>query len=204
MGSIVPLSRSYSVRGGAPHVDRVDTDIFRLQYFAACMDCSFCHDVCCQFGVDVDEANVERLLAIADRLEPVVGYPRSQWFTDAPKGDPDFPSGAYRRTRVVDGACVFRARTARGCLIHSFAIAEGVDFHDIKPLVSALFPLTFDGGLLKGSTEAVDRSLACSGPGPTLYRGARGDAAHYFGPALIAELDAIEAAAAQEPRRAAG
>jgi len=38
----------------------------------------------------------------------------------------------------------------------------------------------------------LDDELVCRGPGQTLYQSARGDVAYYFGPELVAELDAIE------------
>jgi hypothetical protein len=60
-------------------------------------------------------------------------------------------------------------------------------------MVSALFPVTFDDGLLHASTEARDGTLVCGGQGPSLYRGARAELLHYFGESLVSELDALEA-----------
>jgi len=70
---------------------------------------------------------------------------------------------------------------------------RGIDYHDVKPMVSALFPLTFDYGLLHPSNEIVDRSLQCIDDGPTLYRGVRDEVTWYFGPDLVVELDRFEA-----------
>jgi hypothetical protein len=81
-------------------------------------------------------------------------------------------------------------------MIHSYAIERGLDYHDLKPMVSALFPATFDDGLLHPSNEIVDRSLQCIDDGPTVYRGIRSEIAWYFGEALVAELDALEASPA--------
>jgi hypothetical protein len=58
-------------------------------------------------------------------------------------------------------------------------------------MVSILFPVTFDYGVLGASSEAVDRSLVCAGSGPTLYEGTRGELAYYFGDALVPELDTM-------------
>ena len=157
-----------------------------------CMDCSYCFDSCCAYGVDVDVANVARLDAHREELEAFTGIPRDRWFTDRWTDDPEFPGGRHTRTRVEGGACVFRNRSGRGCLIHSYAASRRVDYHELKPMVSVLFPVTFDGGLLHASSEIEDRSLQCYGDGPTVYRGVRGEIAWYFGPCLVQELDGLE------------
>ncbi len=190
---IRPFARSYPTRWGAPAVDRVDTAIFTRRYFMACMDCTYCFDSCCQYGVDVDAENVARLEARAADVEAFTGVPRSQWLTGEWVDDPELPGGRYTRTRVAGGACVFRNRKGRGCMLHSYALDRGIDYHEVKPMVSALFPLTFDGGLLHPSTEIADRSLRCIDDGPTLYRGVRSEVEWYFGPELVGELDALEA-----------
>jgi hypothetical protein len=190
---IRPLSRSYACRWGVPVIDRVDTAIFRHTYFVECMQCTYCHDSCCQYGVDVDADNVTRLEQRADEIERFTGVPRDRWFTGEWKSDPEFPSGRHTRTRVEGGACVFRNRMGRGCTIHSFALASGTDYHELKPMVSVLFPITFDEGLLHPSTEIEDRSLQCYADGPTLYRGVRGEISWYFGPWLVDELDELDA-----------
>jgi hypothetical protein len=105
--------------------------------------------------------------------------------------DADFPGGAATRTAVVDGRCVFRKRNARGCALHGFALERGEDYHAIKPMVSALFPVTFGGGTLLCSEELVEGSLVCGGEGPTAYEMARGELRYYFGDAFVAELDLL-------------
>jgi hypothetical protein len=157
-----------------------------------CMECSYCFDSCCAFGVDVDATNVARLDAHREGLEAFTGIPRARWFADGWTEDPEFPGGRHTRTRVEGGACVFRNRRGRGCLIHSYAASRGLDYHELKPMVSVLFPVTFDGGLLHASSEIEDRSLQCYGDGPTVYRGVREEIAWYFGRELVGELDALE------------
>ena len=195
---IHPLSRPYASRWGAPVVDRVDPAIFRKRYFVQCMQCTYCFDSCCQYGVDVDVTNVARLEAVADDLEAYTGVPRDRWFTGEWTADAEMPGGKNTRTRVEGGACVFRNRAGRGCMIHSFALARGRDYHELKPMVSILFPITFDYGLLHPSNEIEDRSLQCIDDGPSLYRGVRDEIAWYFGDALVSELDALEAHALAE------
>jgi hypothetical protein len=173
-------------------VARVDTAIFVHRYFMRCMDCSYCFDSCCQYGVDVDATNVERLRAHVPELERYTGVPAARWFSDEWTQDAEFPGGRHTRTRVEDGACVFRSRKGRGCMIHSYALERGIDYHQLKPMVSALFPVTFDDGLLHSSNEIIDRSLQCIDDGPTVYRGIRHEIAWYFGAELVEELDRLE------------
>jgi hypothetical protein len=195
------LSRSYAARWGVPVVDRVETAIFVHTYFAHCMQCSYCHDSCCSYGVDVDASNVARLEARAADIEAYTGIAKEGWFSGQWTEDPEFPGGRHTRTRILDGACVFRNPAARGCMLHSFALARGVDYHELKPMVSVLFPITFDEGLLHPSNEIGDRSLQCYNDGPTLYRGVRGEVSWYFGHSLVAELDELERVELADPRK---
>lgn len=192
-GETLPLLRPYTARPGTPTVDRVEIDIFRESYFRDCLDCTFCHDSCCQYGACVGRAKVEAILARADELEPLIGRPRDEWFQDWWEPDEGFPGGAYTRTQVTDGACVFLNRRGRGCLLHSFALEKGLPVHDIKPMVCNTFPVEIWDRVLVVPVEVEDRSLVCVGQGPSLYRSARPDLEAYFGPEMVAELDALEA-----------
>jgi len=189
---IRPLTQQYPSRWGAPLVDRVDTAIFVRTYFVHCMQCGYCGDSCCQYGADIDADNVARVEAHAEKLERLTGVPRQAWWTGQWNEDLEFPGGRQTRTAVKDGACVFRNRRGRGCLLHSFALEEGIDYHELKPMVASLFPVTFDRGLLHPSNEIHDRSLQCIDDGPTLYQGVRGEIGWYFGNRLLAELDELE------------
>jgi Fe-S-cluster containining protein len=186
---ILPLSRPYHSRHGVPVLTEFDTNMFSLRYFARCMSCTFCQDQCCTYGVDVDVDNVERILAVAEELEVFTETRRETWFTGEVTSDPEFPGNGYTRTAVNGSRCVFLDQVSRGCKLHRFCDASGRDYHDLKPMVSTLFPLTFDEGLLHASDEAVDGSLACVGPGPSVYEGGRDELRYYFGDALVAELD---------------
>lgn len=189
---MIPLSRPYASRHGVPVLERVDPAIFTLRYFSACLQCTFCHDACCEHGVDISGEEVGRVLAHADALEVRVGVPRAEWFVEGWSADAEFPSGRHTRTRVRDGACVFLDRRSRGCHLHAFALAAGADYHDVKPMVSALFPITFDQGALLPSEELRDGRLVCSGVGPTLFSAVKGELAWYFGQALVDELAALQ------------
>jgi hypothetical protein len=187
--NVVSLSTSYPCHMGGPILHAVDRRIFSLRYFQNCMSCSFCHDACCRHGVDIDMDNVARLKSVHGRFPALVGVPEAEWFTTEVIADAEFPSGHHVRTQVRDGGCVFLDRKSRGCLIHRFALEEGLDYHSLKPMVSILFPLTFEHGVLVASAEALDGTLICGGQGPSCYDGARGELGYYFGEALTRELD---------------
>ena len=155
------------------------------------MACHFCADACCQHGVDVSVVERDRILSRADELEAVVGRPRESWFEDDVEIDADFPGGGATRTRVVDGRCVFIQRDSRGCALHALSLERGEDYHDLKPMVSALFPVTFGDGVLQPADELVDGTLVCAPDGPTAYEMARVELSYYFGPALVRELDRL-------------
>lgn len=192
MVQILPLSRPYTCRLGAPTLERVDDAIFHLAYFADCPACRTCGDQCCSWGVDVDADNMARLLDHAGALEQRTGVPRERWFEPRVDEDPDFPSGRVGRTRAENGGCVFLRRPDRGCHIHAYALESGLDVYALKPMVSSLFPLSFSAGTLFASDEAEEGSLACAGSGASLYRGSRAVLEDLFGAELVRELDGLE------------
>lgn len=188
------LSRPYCARFGAPVIRRVDPAVFTARYFARCLSCGFCRDACCDHGVDVDIANVGRILAQSEAIARRVGVPSTGWFDPEMVDDPDAPGGAMLRTRAEGGRCVFRSRTGRGCELHAYAVDTGQDYHELKPMVSTLFPITFADGVLCLSEELVDGTLVCGGNGPTAYEAVREELEYYFGREFVEELDALAAA----------
>lgn len=193
MSDLIPLSRAYTAIAGAPTISAVERGIFERRYFARCMACGFCADSCCAHGVDVDAPVEAALLAEAPAIERHTGVPVREWFRGPAVPDEDAPGGTLRRTAVRDGYCVFHTPGGRGCMLHSYAIARGRDYHALKPMVSTLFPVTFGSGTLLVSDELEDGSLVCSATGPTAYEAARDELAYYFGSSLVNELDAISA-----------
>jgi hypothetical protein len=191
MTVLVALSRPYPCRDGGPVLRQVERRIFVLRYFRDCMACGFCADACCAHGVDVDVENVARIRALPEDFRRRIAAPADAWFTADIVADAEFPGGAHVRTAVIDGACVFRSRAGRGCLLHSYALDSGMDYHAIKPLVSTLFPVTFEQGVLAAASEMAAGGFTCAGEGPTLYEGARNELLHYFGAGLVAELDRL-------------
>jgi hypothetical protein len=189
--SIVALSRAYPSVFAAPVIHAIDPEIFQYRYFTHCMSCNFCGDACCSYGVDIDVENIARLNALGEDFAAYVGTPREAWFTSDIAPDPEFPGGAHARTQTAGGACVFLDSDKRGCKIHAYCLANGIDYHQLKPMISTLFPITFEEGVLTAASELPDGELICAGQGPTLYEGVRGELAFYFGKNFVGELDAI-------------
>jgi hypothetical protein len=187
---IVLLSRPYLNRHDVPIIERVDTAVFERTFLP---QCATCNGSCCAFGVCVDFENIRRIEAWAPQLEQYVGIVWDRWFTGESIPDPEYPAGGYRRTQVIGGACVFLDRNGSGgCLLHAFCLKQGMDHHLLKPMLSSLFPVTAEAGLLRPATEVADDSLACLAEGITLYRGGRDDLLYYYGSDLIRELDRLE------------
>ncbi len=190
--TIAELGRPYCCRFGGPTLHEVDTSIFRGRYFSDCMRCGFCHDACCSFGADVDRATFERMSAHASALESFAGVPKERWVEAGFQKDDEYVGGAFTRTRVEDERCVFLNRKGRGCLIHAFCIQAGLDYHELKPMICSLFPLTWDKGRLFCAVEVREKTLPCVDQGPSVYRGVRDELRHYFGDELVTALDLIE------------
>lgn len=188
--TIIPLSRTYPNHHGVPAIDRVAAAIFSTTYRCDFADPT-CADACCSHGVNVDIEERQRILARATELEAFLGIPQQEWFDSIECIDIDAPGGRYVRTKVITGGCVFLDRLARGCRLHAYALAAGRDYHEFKPMLSALFPVTVEGGLLRPALEVLDRSLFCHGNGTPLYAGTRADLGYYYGPALLVELDEL-------------
>lgn len=188
---MIALANEYPCVLGAPVLRAVDPAIFIYRYFTHCMACTFCGDACCSYGVDIDVENIARINALGDDFAAYVGAPREKWFSRRTWKDHEFPGGANGRTRTANGACVFLDREKRGCKIHAYCLKNGIDYHLLKPLVSVLFPLTFEEGALVPAGEVTDKSLVCAGAGPSLYDGVRDELTYYFGRTCTEELDAI-------------
>ncbi|OQA05951.1 MAG: hypothetical protein BWY66_02145 [bacterium ADurb.Bin374] len=191
---IFQLSTRYPSRYAVPVVSTVDSEVFEKRSFGNCLECGFCHDSCCSYGVDVDALNGRRIMQHADQIRDFTGINPKDFFQPTSVDDPEFPGGSFVRTMTVGERCIFLNREGgkRGCLLHSFCLQQGIDYHEIKPMVSCLFPVTFDDGLLHAMDEVIDRSLVCLDQGPTLYRSSRDELKYYFGTGLIAELDTLE------------
>ena len=191
---IIPLSRKYPSIFGVPVLDRFDSEIFRFSSVSDCMNCRFCEDSCCFYGVDVDLLNYQRILEHAERIEQFSGLKAADFFGPIFHPDPEFPGGSYVRTNTVNKKCVFLKSKPgeRGCFLHDYCLRNHLDYHQLKPMVSTLFPLTFDEGLLHAMDEVEDATLVCLDQGKPIFRTARAELRYYFGEELVTELDSHE------------
>lgn len=192
--SVIDLGEDFVSCFGGTAIRYIDANIFRFKYYKNCYCCGYCKDECCSYGVDVDIENVNRLLAYADRLEAYAGINRERWFDAEVVCDSEYAGGAYRRTRVVDGKCIFLNREQNGCRIHSFCIDNLIDFHSLKPVVSCLFPVTFDRKILRPSEEVETAELVCLSDCGSLYEGVRNDLGFYFGEKFLSIMDSLSMA----------
>lgn len=193
---VIKLKNSYPSIHGLPVIHSVDTDIFEYTYFMKCMECTFCKDQCCEWGADIDMQNVERVMKYKDELEQFTGITSEKWFDESEKKwDAEYPGGDYMRTTYDEEKdyCIFLNTKGRGCMLHSFALHKGIDYHEIKPFFCSMFPVTYMDGVLMTPEEIDENLTACLGEGPTLYQGSRDELKYYFGEGLVAELDAAEA-----------
>jgi Fe-S-cluster containining protein len=186
------LRQPYPSRHGKPILDRVNTDIFIKTYFMQCLQCTFCNDACCTYGVDVAIDEARRIEEHGDALARYTQVPRERWFDGSFAADPDFPGQGYTQTSIGPRGCIFLNPTGRSCMVHAFCLQNGMDYHDLKPMVCCLFPVTFSEGLLAPSIDVDDQSLICLNQGVSLYSGAREELRYYFGDELVAELDALQ------------
>ena len=192
LGFTMPLSRSYAAREGSPVLTHVAPRIFTLTYFQPCMECTFCNDQCCSYGVAVDLPNKARIMEHAAGIRPYTTGAEADWWLDNVCDDPDFPGSRALDTKVVGRGCAFLRPNGRGCGIHAYCLERGIDYHDLKPIYCSLFPLTVDASYLVPSCEVDEKSLKCVDRGTSIYRGSRPEVLFYFGEELVAELDALE------------
>ena len=201
---IIKLKKSYSSIHGLPVIHSVDTEIFIRTYYMHCMQCIFCNDQCCSYGADIDMLNVNRILEHKEGLEEFTNIKSEKWFYPKKrKWDHEYPGHDYTRISKKDDACIFLNRNGRGCMLHSYALEKGFDFHTIKPFFCTIFPVTFNEGVLVIPEEVEEKSLACLGSGPTLYQGAREEIRYYFGDEIVTELDEIAEEFTRENKKSA-
>jgi Fe-S-cluster containining protein len=170
-------------------ISEVDEEIFRKKYFAHCLSHPFCRDICCSYGCQIDMAEVNRILAYAGQLEAKFGIPASQWFEEEVIKDADYPSGEAVRTKIHRGKCAFHDHEVLGCGLHRFATQEGMDQHLIKPMICALFPVTWEKGHLFVSSFLDE--LPCRDQGVPIFEAQKDELRVYFGEDLVSELEQI-------------
>jgi hypothetical protein len=194
-----------------PRFRKAQRDIFVVRVTPDCMThaCKLLKehgreklDACCQYGVDVDLSERDGILAHADEIRAILRPEvRDQpWFKDQVEHDPDFPSGAFVRTRTHDDRCIFLAQDQRGCAVHRASIEGGWDFHGIKPHVCRLFPLSYDQDSIVLSDDYADYSCSLDASAPSVYRVGRDTLGAIFGDDLVRALDDAEARVLGRPK----
>ena len=176
---IIPLSQEY--RSSSMAIAFVHRGIFLNMYFARCLECNFCHDWCCSFGADIDIQNVARIQQQKEEILPFVRPPEGEWFEADYSYYEEYVGSQYTRINPQGPRCVFISKDQRGCGLHRYAISKQIDYHEIKPLVCILFPLSFGEGILSTAPELDDNSLVCAGSGYSVYQSMRGELEYYFG-----------------------
>ena len=188
--NILPLRKEYIADPMA--ISFVHRDIFLKQYFAHCLQCNFCQDWCCSFGADIDIGNVEKIQEQKEEILPFVRPPEGEWFEADYTYYEEYAGSQYTRINPQGPRCAFISKDQRGCGLHRYALSKQMDYHEIKPLVCILFPLSFGEGILSTAPELDDNSLVCSGSGYSAYQAMRSELEFYFGHGFLEELDSIE------------
>lgn len=158
-------------------------------------------EACCQYGVDVDVSERDRILEHAGQIRSILSpaVRDEPWFSTEEKLDPDFPSGRYVRSLRHGEGCLFLQHDQRGCAIHRASIEGGWDFHGVKPHVCRLFPLSYDDESIVLSDDYADYSCSLDADAPSVYRVGRETLSAVFGEKLVAAMDATEARVLAEP-----
>ena len=107
-------------------------------------------------------------------------------------------SATFTRADGTTG-CVFLAHDRRGCAIHRAALEGGWDFHQVKPHICRLFPMSYEDDTICISDDFEDYDCADASGAPSLYRVARDTLAAVFGLELVAALDRVEAEVGAPP-----
>jgi Fe-S-cluster containining protein len=186
-----------------PRFQRASIEVFTRKVVADCMEhrCTLVDshrvklDACCQYGVDVTMPERDNIVRRTGEIRALLRVDQP-WFHTEIEIDPDVPGGQLVRTTRAGDGCVFLAHDKRGCAIHRASLENGWDFRGTKPHVCRLFPLTYTHDAIVVSDDYEDYSCAYDASAPSLYRVTRDALADIFDPALVAAMDAAEAAIA--------
>lgn len=97
---------------------------------------------CCTEGAMYsDENDEQRVIEAAKRLTPEMW----QFFDEAKSGISEVDEDGERKTRTVNGSCIFLNRKGEfntfGCVLHHLALKEGSHFLEVKPDVCWQLPI---------------------------------------------------------------
>lgn len=143
---------------------KVRSTFFGKQFSAGCSMMQ-CNADCCRFGVMLDPADRDKILAhkelVVRHMEPHMEKDPDHWF-EAEHPDGDFPSGRAAGTQARDYGCVFL--DSKGlCVLQKAALAEGMPKFSLKPFYCVAYPVTIeDGELMIDDADFVDRETCCT------------------------------------------
>ena len=142
------------------HIDgiKIDPNIFTFKFGCRC------NGECCHYGVYTDLKEHDNILAIKDKIIPLMDETQSKnisdWFEPAEEDD-DFESGVAVGTEIVNGKCAFLDKNGL-CVLQGLALEEGEHKWKYKPIYCVLFPLTIYQNTLTIDDEHIDRLSYCN------------------------------------------
>lgn len=137
---------------------KIDPNIFTFKFGCRC------NGECCNYGVYTDLKEHENILAIKDKIIPLMDETQSKnisdWFEPAEEDD-DFESGVAVGTEIVNKKCAFLDKNGL-CVLQRLALDEGEHKWKYKPIYCVLFPLTIYQNTLTIDDEHIDRLSYCN------------------------------------------
>lgn len=137
---------------------KIDPNIFTFKFGCRC------NGECCNYGVYTDLKEHENILAIKDKIIPLMDETQSKnisdWFEPAEEDD-DFESGVAVGTEIVNKKCAFLDKNGL-CVLQRLALEEGEHKWKYKPIYCVLFPLTIYQNTLTIDAEHIDRLSYCN------------------------------------------
>jgi len=137
---------------------KIDPNIFTFKFGCRC------NGECCHYGVYTDLKEHENILAIKDKIIPLMDETQStnisDWFEPAEEDD-DFESGVAVGTEIVNEKCAFLDKNGL-CVLQRLALEEGEHKWKYKPIYCVLFPLTIYQNTLTIDDEHIDRLSYCN------------------------------------------
>lgn len=137
---------------------KIDPNIFTFKFGCRC------NGECCHYGVYTDLKEHENILAIKDKIIPLMDETQSKnisdWFEPAEEDD-DFESGVAVGTEIVNNKCAFLDKNGL-CVLQRLAMDEGEHKWKYKPIYCVLFPLTIYQNTLTIDDEHIDRLSYCN------------------------------------------
>lgn len=124
-----------------------------------------CTSKCCRYGVYLDPAERDRILAHADVVEKYFDETqtkdRSKWFDNTEDIDSDFPSGVCVSTEVYNDKCAFLDGRGR-CTLQVAEKEESLQQFSLKPFYCVLFPIVKEDNVIGYDDFCAGESACCT------------------------------------------